>query len=339
MNDKTWLIRTVRKKILGPISKEQVIEFIEKNALSKDDEIVSGNGYWFSIKEKDLLDKYLYGDLRQSFNPISEAVSVLSIQRRSSDKTASSVNIPGLAKPNKAKAGTVAKTPCASDLEYPDDLPDASLKAAEVLGQAAEAQAPKPAAAAPKKQTPIDSQVQDTAVIKLDPSEAIPSQEDLEYPDIEELTVPSPGIAEFNEMDLKEIEPEPEPEVESEPESAPEPIQQKEAPMLVEDVETADHELPSTPLSDKPNVKQAQEFTENKKAQEQKVSTRKEVKRSKKSEAKVPAINENKNDRYLIYLLGVLILIVLGAFFYMKKVMAQPATNVSFISSGAKKKV
>ncbi len=76
-SEKNWLIRTPRKKILGPVSKQKIIQLIESGELSDEDEIASGNGHWFWIKEKDLVDKYIYGDTPQPFNPIGEAPSVL----------------------------------------------------------------------------------------------------------------------------------------------------------------------------------------------------------------------------------------------------------------------
>ena len=75
--ERNWLIRTKKKQILGPVSKEKIKEFIKKGILKKEDEVTSGNGYWFFIREKDLLDRYIYGDLPQTFNPVTEAESVL----------------------------------------------------------------------------------------------------------------------------------------------------------------------------------------------------------------------------------------------------------------------
>ena len=69
--EKNWLIRTSQNQILGPISKERVIELIKKGNLTDDDEICSGNGYWFLIKEKNLVEKYIYGNHLQAFNSIS----------------------------------------------------------------------------------------------------------------------------------------------------------------------------------------------------------------------------------------------------------------------------
>ena len=63
-----WLIRVNNHKIWGPISKERVIELYKIKSLAESDEICSGNGYWFYIREKKLLQRYLLGDELQSFN-------------------------------------------------------------------------------------------------------------------------------------------------------------------------------------------------------------------------------------------------------------------------------
>ncbi len=138
MSEKSWLIRTSKKQILGPVSREKVIELIEKSALTEKDEISRGNGYWFHIRERDLLDKYLYGDVPQEFNPISEAPDILTVNLGGREGTGTIDRIPGLAKA-KAQAAAqpvpVAKTatesgpvaiddetfiPSEDDLEYPD---------------------------------------------------------------------------------------------------------------------------------------------------------------------------------------------------------------------------
>jgi hypothetical protein len=74
---KNWLIRTKSNHILGPVSKDKVVELYQNGSIKADDEICSGNGYWFFIRESDLVDKYLLGSQTQSFNPISEAKDVL----------------------------------------------------------------------------------------------------------------------------------------------------------------------------------------------------------------------------------------------------------------------
>lgn len=75
--EKNWLIRTKSNHILGPVSKEKVLELYRNGTIKPDDEICSGNGFWFYLRETELVDKYLLGDAVQSFNPISEAKDVL----------------------------------------------------------------------------------------------------------------------------------------------------------------------------------------------------------------------------------------------------------------------
>ena len=74
---KNWLIRTRSNHILGPISKDKVLELYHNGSIKADDEVCSGNGYWFFIRESELVEKYLLGSFPQSFNPISEAKDVL----------------------------------------------------------------------------------------------------------------------------------------------------------------------------------------------------------------------------------------------------------------------
>ncbi len=76
--ERNWLIRTSQNQILGPVAKQKLLEFVQKGSLGLLDEISSGNGYWFYLNEADLVEKYVYGDLPQGYNPISESRSVLS---------------------------------------------------------------------------------------------------------------------------------------------------------------------------------------------------------------------------------------------------------------------
>ena len=64
-----WLVRSSNNQIFGPISKQELIELYENKSISYDDEICMGNGYWFYIRETELLKKYLFGDEEQSFDP------------------------------------------------------------------------------------------------------------------------------------------------------------------------------------------------------------------------------------------------------------------------------
>lgn len=75
--EKNWLIRTKSNHILGPISKEKVIELYGNGSIKADDEVCSGNGFWFFIREDDMVERFLIGNETQSFNPISEAKDVL----------------------------------------------------------------------------------------------------------------------------------------------------------------------------------------------------------------------------------------------------------------------
>ena len=133
--ERNWLIRTSQNQILGPVAKQKLLEFIQKGALGMMDEVTSGNGYWFSLKEKELVEKYLHGDLPQGYNPISESRSVLA-KKENPDKT-TSIN----SAPVNSNATQVIKLdslglkpgvgPKSEDLDFPDPAP--VKKAAPVI--------------------------------------------------------------------------------------------------------------------------------------------------------------------------------------------------------------
>lgn len=75
--EKNWLIRTKSNHILGPISKTKLKELLGNDSLKSEDEICSGNGFWMFVREKELVEKYVYGEEVQPFNPVSEAENVL----------------------------------------------------------------------------------------------------------------------------------------------------------------------------------------------------------------------------------------------------------------------
>ena len=83
--DKNWLIRTKSNHILGPVSKEKVLELYQNGSIKPDDEVCSGNGYWFYIREEDMVSRFLTGNEAQTFNPISEAKDVLTLSEKSVD--------------------------------------------------------------------------------------------------------------------------------------------------------------------------------------------------------------------------------------------------------------
>ena len=74
---KNWLIRTKNLHILGPVTKEKVKELYTNGSIKGEDEVSSGNGYWFYVKENDLIDRFLLSDEKQSFNPVKEAADIL----------------------------------------------------------------------------------------------------------------------------------------------------------------------------------------------------------------------------------------------------------------------
>lgn len=119
--ERNWLIRTSQNQILGPVAKAKVVEFIQKGALGLTDEVTSGNGYWFHLREKDLVEKYLFGDVPQSYNPISEAKTVLA-RRENPDKTtsinASPANVTQVL--NIKNLDLTQVVPKNEDLEFPD---------------------------------------------------------------------------------------------------------------------------------------------------------------------------------------------------------------------------
>jgi hypothetical protein len=74
---KNWLIRTKNNHILGPVSKDKLLDLFSNGSIKSDDEVSSGNGYWFFIREKNLVDKFLLSNNEQPFNPVQEAENVL----------------------------------------------------------------------------------------------------------------------------------------------------------------------------------------------------------------------------------------------------------------------
>jgi hypothetical protein len=176
--DRNWLIRTAQNQILGPVAKQKLLEFVQKGALGMMDEVSSGNGYWFSLKEKELVEKYLHGDLPQGYNPISESRSVLS-KKDNPDKTTSINTAPvNNTTPADHTANNItqiikldfeslnASIPKTSDLELPD-------------------------LEAPVKKAPVALAVESTK---------LPNQDDLEFPDVDLIS--SSVSASFDGGDL-----------------------------------------------------------------------------------------------------------------------------------------
>lgn len=172
--EKNWLIRTSNFQILGPVSKAKVLDFVNKGSLREDDELSSGNGYWFSIKEKDLLEKYIFGDLLQSFNPISEAPSILTLNESPEHTATHNKIIAPQAIVPKADIEIGDSLPAADDLEYPDmEAPSAEIKLDNLDTVPVARGASKHEQSTPELNDLTDGE--------------LPDDIDLEYPDIDDL--------------------------------------------------------------------------------------------------------------------------------------------------------
>jgi hypothetical protein len=285
-HDKQWLIRTKRRQILGPVTKQRLIEFIEKGSLKGDDEITSGNGYWIWVREKDLVEKYVYGDVPQTFNPISEAVDVVTA-KLSVGKTASIRRIPTSPKPEAAPALSQEEQilPDSDDLEFPemDDVTQVNLSKDVFKQLGGATPAPKEAPVKPPKPAPVMSSREED-----DEDVVLPSPEDLEFPDEIVATKPpvkvAPVIPESNTGLSLEA-----------PKVAKQPTAPKAAPAKKPLPPTASKGKKAARIEDKPA-------------------------RSPRAKSSGPA----RNDSYLVYVLFLLIGIMVAVFVYYRSILNEP---------------
>lgn len=333
MAQKNWLIRTKNKQILGPATKEKVIELIEKGSLTSEDEITCGNGYWFWVRERDLLEKYLYGDLPQTFNPISEAQDVLTAKTTPDGITASAVESPQTAKAKSAPPQSDAnQLPSDDDLAYPDDddlaYPDMGggdepeeLDATDPMISEAPAQeafedsatgeiemsevtqelerpTPEQVKAAPVQSAPSPTPSDDD-----DENFLYPSAEDLEYPDVpggEKVLADSDG--ETGDDDDRT-----DPNV-SIPDSGAE----------LEGVEELEE------LQELEDLQALHEEDEEEIPQESSAPKKRKLK-GKKGKKKRKVVAERKsNDRYLIYIALFIMLAIGVVIYYYKSILNKP---------------
>ncbi|OFZ39117.1 MAG: hypothetical protein A2385_08065 [Bdellovibrionales bacterium RIFOXYB1_FULL_39_21] len=141
------------------MSRDKIVSLVEKNALGEEDELCSGNGFWFQVRDNEMIDKHLIGAALQDFNRISESVSVLTsppsdAQIKSSSEKVSKVlentvvtNLKGMkfdvvaegpentsqdapveSKKVESDADGMVRLPSEKDLEYPD-LPGSEVPA------------------------------------------------------------------------------------------------------------------------------------------------------------------------------------------------------------------
>lgn len=117
-----WLIRTNNNQIFGPVTKEKILEFYRDKTLTLEDEVCSGNGYWFYLREEELIQKYLIGNIDQPFNPISEAKDVLDFTSDIENQIGDRRKAPEpVATGELTEDGQQTFIPSADDLAFPDE--------------------------------------------------------------------------------------------------------------------------------------------------------------------------------------------------------------------------
>lgn len=354
-SDKLWLIRTSKKQILGPVSREKVIELIEKGALSDKDEVTKGNGYWFHLRERDLLDKYLYGDVPQEFNPISEAPDILT-SNVVKESTGTIDKIPGLAKTKPAPIAVDDETliPSKDDLEYPDMGGGGSDSEEQVLTPEGDdldypdmdISRPDITLVAPMPSAPASAPVVDesTVIMGADGEEVhIPSNDDLEYPDMDmgddlppasHAVAPEDGPKDEEETLVMEVAPEAPPEPEST--SASVVSLNRKAPQSV----VAKAIARSKPIQAEESEEDESDF-EDEELDEEEVDVEEDTdparstggfKGKPKREVRIKRTYEApaRNDRYLLVLLALVILILAsGIVYYYSRILGKPLPFLS----------
>jgi hypothetical protein len=325
--EKNWLIRTKARQILGPVGKQKILEFVKKGSLTADDEISSGNGYWFSIKEKDLLEKYIYGDLPQGFNPITEAPNVLTSNTNVENEMTGSLNPNTMPKekpaapepvaqdepiavpeggdldyPDMGASAEAAQVPSSDDLAFPDssdlDYPDMGGAPSDDITMVGAVPKPTPAPqqpAAPEvsaspEPAPAVGHVADQ-VPSTDEEGKLPEGEDLDYPDMGMSAAPAAAAHDYDQTDPSFEMP------------------------VDEDITKDDivfSEQPPVPEEESPEIPSEEPEVVKKKVKKKVKSTKKKKKQ--------------RNDRYLLYVLIGLILVVLyGAFYYFTNIVNSEA--------------
>ncbi len=349
MSDKNWLIRTTMHQIIGPLSKDKVLEYFKKGSLGPNDEVCSGNGYWFYIREKELVELYLLGDSVQSFNPISEAQTVLanqstisplqkSLKKSQQSSTDNTVLIdrslldelknknerePTLEHAEKIEP---IKVPNNDDLEYPEidqiisSAAPVEIEQKSVSGSGGMFQYLEK----PSYKIIPDSTLNHT---EIDDIVILPDSDDLDYPDLDAVKekassagivkpVAEPSMA-MSHLELTSTTPGSTKGVVIQghkKETTPPVIPSKK--QKSEKIQLAERKKPTSQSQDFEN--QIQEA----KNQSQKKSN--QLKRKNKEEVVAPHL-EKKNDTYILLII-ILLLFFLGAgiMFYFNKVINRP---------------
>ncbi|CBW27556.1 putative membrane protein [Halobacteriovorax marinus SJ] len=340
--EKCWLIRTKNKQILGPVTKQKIIEFIDKGSLTPEDEVTSGNGYWILIKENNLIDKYVRGDIPQGFNPISEAPNVLTANLSQPTENTGSLNPNTMPKDSPPPAIELdldesPAVPEGGDLDYPDmggsaepagddqvatpsnedlEYPDMGMVESNPTPVS------KPAVSTPPKNPPVQMNAHVEAQEPGHDEEGkMPCGDDLEYPD---MGGPVSAAAPVEQEEFDPDATDPSFDMNSVQDSSGE-IVFSEPPLVKEDVTP---ELPEAAFEE-PVKKKANVASSQKKSSKKKASPDKKRKVKKKNKPQ-------RNDRYLFYVLVLLIgIIASGAYYYFTNILNSEVVRIGnpFIQS------
>lgn len=308
--ERNWLIRTYHKQILGPVSKQKLLEFIQKGSVGVTDEVTSGNGYWFSLKEKELVEKYLHGDIPQSFNPVSESKSVL-IYRKNKDKTTSFNS----ASPNnritdKAASGDV-HLPVEEDLEYPDmeqitsevaNSVDATQINAQLIEHPDITLIAHPPAMPDSLRAKKDEEIVAVSAFENPGIQLFPDTEDLEYPDMLGASEPIVPQEVKKEEKKEEKKKEKKEEIVIKFDVIEEEVS-KTIPEVAKKQRSEKKAKSTLELDTAPMVEPAQPIP---------------VKRAVSKEL------EKRNDNYLFVIFFVLLIILFGIFYYYREILNKP---------------
>lgn len=369
MAAKNWLIRTTQNQILGPVSKQKIIDLVRSGKLEEDDEVCSGNGYWFYIKEDDLVEKYLIGDIPQDFNPVYEMEPILT---RKIKKDATSTMGGGVqpVQPTGDLDGD-SILPDDDDLEYPDieiNLDDDDDEDITMVGkipshlQSVETIKVEDVQTAHSEPEQLSAPVlPDKDINLMGRTETIqdneqsrpgkePSDEDLEYPDlgIDQSLIDQKLKEVTGEVDIPDLA----------QDTASHAADRESSPVeIFNDVDRFEDDGTMGELDDEPFDQEVKRKVKKKSKPiaepKKKEVTKKKKKTAKSSEFKEvsskgvddeveKALNRNEDrrghssrgrrrgvDTYLILIVGSLIIILISIIFYYKKVLKKPLPFLS----------
>lgn len=322
--EKDWLIRTHLNKILGPVTKSKIIELIENNSLKENDEICSANGYWFKVKEKDLLDRFIYGDEKQGFNPVSEAKDVLT---EACELTQEDFQV------------EVAH----ADEEATEKASDVTLVATDIKDLLSEKEDTNKETQQPEQVADIKTdEVAESEGEKDEEPTEFPHEDDLEYPGEESIEVP-PTSEDLEYPDENNIDVSPKDEDLEYPDVGTENLSvEKTGAATEEDLGQQNvqrvEEVQERRTRDRRGLDRRQgdrrKLGERRRGDRRQISIKREVRSADKMEEETSEVErENRkrssirNDRYLLYFLALIIFIVLLVLFYYRKILLKSYTD------------